>query len=102
MFDEKTMQMAKSLGQDLVRDKKEKEKQEVRESFNAMKDAVIELWETIKSTVSEAFEAIYGQHNEHLINKNKPSKNWHVPMKIEAPPMPDIKMPCLAYARSNI
>lgn len=100
MFDEETVRMARSLAQDLVRVKKEK--QSILDAFDDMKNTVLEIWESIKQTVLQAYETIFGQDNECEINKNKPSKNWYVPMKIAAPPMPDIRMPHMANARSNI
>ena len=89
--------MAKELARELVRVEKEKQRRQFEEAFNNLKNKVMEIWEIIKSTWENAFKAL------HDLDKRKVERSkWHVPIKIEAPPMPDIKIPRLANARSNI
>lgn len=97
ILNEREMQMAKELARELVRVEKEKQRKQFEEAFNNLKNKVMEMWEIIKSIWENAFKVL------HDLDKRKVERsNWHVPMKIEAPPMPDIKIPRLAIARSNI
>ena len=97
ILNEREMQMAKELARELVRVEKEKQRKQFEEAFNNLKNTVMEMWEIIKSIWENAFKVL------HDLDKRKVERsNWHVPIKIEAPPMPDIKIPRLANARSNI
>ena len=96
ILNEREMQMAKELARELVRVEKENNGSNW-EAFNNLKNKVMEMWEIIKSIWENVFKVL------HDLDKRKVERsNWHVPMKIEAPPMPDIKIPRLAIARSNI
>lgn len=97
ILNEREMQMAKELARELVRVEKEKQWEQFEEAFNNLKNKVMEMWEIIKSIWENAFKVL------HDLDKRKVERSkWHVPIKIEAPPMPDIKIPRLANARSNI
>lgn len=97
ILNEREMQMAKELARELVRVEKEKQWKQFEESFNNLKNKVMEIWENIKSTWENAFKAL------HDLDKRKVEHSkWYVPLKIETPPMPDIQIPRLANARSNI
>ena len=97
ILNEREMQMAKELARELVRVEKEKQRKQFEEAFNNLKNKVMEIWEIIKSIWENAFKVL------HDLDKRKVERSkWHVPIKIEAPPMPDIKIPRLANARSNI
>lgn len=97
ILNEREMQMARELARELVRIEKEKQLKEFEEAFNNVKNKVIELWEIIKSVFEEGFKALHD-----LDNRERERSKWHVPLKIEIPPMPDIQIPRLTNARSNI
>lgn len=97
ILNEREMQMARELARELVRVEKEKQSKEFEEAFNNVKNKVIELWEIIKSVFEEGFKALHD-----LDNRERERSKWHVPLKIEIPPMPDIQIPRLTNARSNI
>ena len=97
ILNKREMQMAKELARELVRVEKEKQRRQFEEAFNNLKNEVIEAWEIIKSVFEEAFKTLHD-----LDNRERERSKWHVPLKIEIPPMPDIQIPRLPNARSNI
>mgnify|MGYP001378600053 CR=1 FL=1 len=97
ILNEREMQMARELARELVRIEKEKQSKEFEEAFKNVKNKVIEAWEIIKSVFEEAFKTLHD-----LDNRERERSEWHVPLKIEIPPMPDIQIPRLTNARSNI
>ena len=97
ILSEREMQMAKELARELVRVEREKKRKQFEQAFENVKKVVKESWEDIKRTWEKAIEVIYGiktRENERV--------NWHVPIKIGFPELPDIKIPRSANARSNI
>lgn len=97
ILNEREMTMVKELARELVRAEREKQRRQFEEAFNNLKNKVMEIWEIIKSTWENAFKTI------HDLKKREVERSrWYVPLKIETPPMPDIKIPRLANARSNI
>lgn len=71
--------------------------EKAKEAYLKLKETFIELWDFVKEKIDEIYESIYNTH----INK-KHDYNWHVPINIEPPPMPDIIMPKMNLARSNL
>lgn len=100
VLNKREMQMARELAQKITINNNldDEEVLEVARDFvRNLKRVVTDVWNHIKKIVNDVANIIY----ETDIEKEY-AYNWHVPLKIEAPPMPDIKLPCLANARSNI
>ena|SRR5690625_2788291 len=101
ILNEREMQMAKELARELVRVEKEKQRKQFEEGLNNMKNKVIEIWEVIKNTWENAFKSLHD-----LDEKEIKRSNWHVPIKIDIPPMPNLEishnLPRFANARSDI
>lgn len=66
-----------------------------KETYLNLKETIIEVWEVIKEKIVELCDDL-------MINRNKINHNWYVPVKIDPPPMPDIEMPKIHLARSDL
>lgn len=79
---------------------------EVAEKEGYSEEEIQDVWETIKQSLIDALEVVKVVINdvlECIREKNEPNeRTWHVPIKIEAPPMPDIAMPRMMNIRSEL
>lgn len=66
-----------------------------KETYLRFKDTFIELWDAIKESLNDICNAC-------LNESKKQNHNWHIPRKIDIPPMPDVRMPKLHLARSSL
>lgn len=70
--------------------------EEIRGAWEALKQSLNDAWESVKTAINDIFESIREKNN-------KPNEHtWHVPLKIKAPPMPDIQMPRMMNIRSEL
>lgn len=94
------MQLARELARKITR-KNDLNDEEVLDVvmglISDLKRVVIDAWNHIKEAVNEFIELIHETETE-----KKHAYNWHVPLKMEAPPMPDFELPKHILARSHI
>ena len=101
LLSEQGMNRAQSLASEFVRMNRDNQAQRFEDAFNDVKRIVSEVWNVIKNTIQDLMSRIHDASSQ-LKEREEERSNWHVPMKIEAPKIPDIKIPRFAYARSNI
>ncbi len=83
-------------------------KEYTKEDVEKAKKTIVNAWETYCKIVSEIVNNIIKVIRQFILEireyqeKSKHDYNWHVPIKITPPPMPDLKLPKLHYARSNL
>lgn len=102
MLNEREMAMAKELAKKLAETNELDEKESYETvicAFQNIKEVFVSAWDTLKENISSIVESI-----ERIAGgiEKKHAYNWHIPVKITPPPMPDIKMPKLQLARSNL
>lgn len=101
ILNEREMQMAKELAREftlLNQTNEEEEFERIVDMISSVKEFVTKAWNDIKEVVSNAMEFI-----ESLkIKGDNHNCNWYVPIKIEAPPMPDIELRRHMNIRSNL
>ncbi len=102
MLNEREMAMAKELARKLA-EVNQLDEDEAYETticaFQNIKEVFVSAWNQLKDSISSIVESIEGIAEG--IEKRY-AYNWHVPVKITPPPMPDIKMPRLQLARSDL
>lgn len=97
---EHEMQMARELARAITKNynfNDEEVLEVVGEFVNNLKSVVIDTWNHIKEVVNNIIKIIHEKEEE-----KKYTYNWRMLLEIKAPPMPDMKIPRLANARSNI
>lgn len=69
--------------------------EEIQDAWETIKQSLIDVWEVVKTAINDFLECIREENepNEHT---------WYVPIKIEAPPMPDITIPRMMNIRSEL
>lgn len=98
ILNEREMKMARELARDLVRVQNEKK---LTDAFNSIKEMATSAFDYLKKVFERGMQVFSDLFcNYEIAPWNE--YNWHVPMKIKATKLPNIKLPNFNLARSNL